>query len=660
MECKLKNTFILLFMLLCFNSLVKCQYSEWTNFSFANEVNAIAEDDSLLWIGTDVGLVSYNKYTYQKKYFDKSNSPLSDNEVFDIAIDKYHNKWLGTRNGLIKFDNKNWEIIDKTKLNVLYPRVDNICIEYDSIIWFCTGKSIWKYSDKLETFTPGDSLLNNRYIKCLAIDSIGNKWIGTSDNGILRFDGKTWNVLNAKNSRLPYDDIDCLYFDKKGRLWVSTMSGLYIFYQNKWKVYKRFRLRNGNMAPSSYIENFIEDNSGNIWLLTSHAGIRKYSGKKIKRYTYWNTNETEINDPKCGLLDSQNNLWFGTQSFGGFLIKYDYQDWQNISCTSYPTMGFWSSVQFLKIDDDGIVWIGNNAVNNALTTYDENKWNDINGKVMGAIQSSLCINDMAVDSKGQRWFVSEKGLFMFDGKEWKLYKDFEPKKKKTTYYYNYFYTSVAIDSIDNIWIGSQKRGLFKFNGSIWQNYNTSNSSIPSNVVSDLAVDSENNIWFGAGHCLVKLDTSGKFMKYDTLNSSFPYCKISKLAFDKSNCLWIGTNDYGLMKYDRKDFQFFTSIDEKLETIKFINADSYKDLKKNNPIYLSYGGITEITDIAFDKSGDAWIGSDGRGLFRITNDSISVLNEENSGLLTDRITSIDIDKNDYKWVGLFRKGISVFK
>lgn len=68
-------------LLLAINLKAFSQFTEWTNYSFANDVNAIAEEDSLLWIGTDVGLACYIKTTQNTTYFDRSNSPLHNDKI---------------------------------------------------------------------------------------------------------------------------------------------------------------------------------------------------------------------------------------------------------------------------------------------------------------------------------------------------------------------------------------------------------------------------------------------------------------------------------------------------------------------------------------------------------------------------------------------------
>lgn len=637
--------------LLCNNAY--CQYTEWTNYSFANEVNSIVEEDSLLWIGTDVGLIRYNKITQERNCFDRSNSPLKADDILQIVIDKYKNKWLITAEGLIKYKNDKWDLVYKSEVK----KVEYMCLENDSVLWFCAEKSLWKYNNN-SVVKLQDSLLEFDHLSCMTFDKFGNMWLGISDKGVLKNNGIGWTAYDESNSELPESDIECLFIDSKNRVWVSTSSSLCLFSEGKWKTYKQFRDRKRiSLEFPNYIENIFEDNSGSIWLLTSQSGIRKFAKNRFTRYNYWNTNYSEINYPNCGLQDSQNNYWFGTHFSGGFLIKYDETMWKNIMYTSFPTSGYSLDMQFARFDSDGNLWVSTDGVNIAMSKFDGKEWKSLTGRDLGIHYYSVKMREMAIDSKGNLWFISDMGLFKFDGEKWACLRDSEPKKKNRVYY---DYSSIAIDQKDKVWIGTSHNGLLSFNGNSWERYTVSNSEIPSDNISELVVDKNNTLWFGADASLVRFDSLGKFIYYNSANSQFPDCRISKLAVDNSNSLIIGTYNYGLIIYDGIDFQLMTEIDGSIKSLKIINADFFKDLEKNRLMFYNYGLPVKITDIVFEENGAMWIGTDGNGLLKIFNNKLSVYNKSNSGLITDRITSIAIDKSGYKLVGLYCKGIAKFK
>ena len=52
----------------------------------------------------------------------------------------------------------------------------------------------WTFYDDTNTKLP------YKQVSSIAIDSSGNKWIGTNGGGLAKFDGKKWKVFNTSNS----------------------------------------------------------------------------------------------------------------------------------------------------------------------------------------------------------------------------------------------------------------------------------------------------------------------------------------------------------------------------------------------------------------------------------------------------------------------------
>lgn len=124
------------------------QNTEWINFTFGDYVNAVAVEEEYVWVGTSGGLVCLNKSTDELSFYNRSNSDIPDNYVWGIAIDAEKNKWIGTYDGLAKFDGINWTIYNTTNSNI-----------------------------------PGND------VRSIALDSSGNKWIGFYETGVAKFDG---------------------------------------------------------------------------------------------------------------------------------------------------------------------------------------------------------------------------------------------------------------------------------------------------------------------------------------------------------------------------------------------------------------------------------------------------------------------------------------
>ncbi|MCX7762036.1 MAG: hypothetical protein N2252_04250 [Candidatus Kryptonium sp.] len=185
---------ILLLLIFLFYSSIpsSSQNPEWINFTYGNNVLAIAFEGNYVWVGTTGGLVRLDKTTGAMTFYNRANSGLPDNSVQSIAIDKQGNKWIGTWDGgLAKFDGKNW---------VVYNRAN--------------------------------SGLPSNNVYSIAIDKQGNKWIGTGGKRkFVKFDGTNWMIFYTADSGVPNDDILTISIDRYGNKWLGTSGGGLVVYR---------------------------------------------------------------------------------------------------------------------------------------------------------------------------------------------------------------------------------------------------------------------------------------------------------------------------------------------------------------------------------------------------------------------------------------------
>jgi len=69
-----------------------------------------------------------------------------------------------------------------------------------------------------------NSGLPSNYVKAIAIDNMGVKWIGTKDGGLAKFDGVNWTVYYTSNSGLPTNDVQEITTDNEGNIWIGTLA----------------------------------------------------------------------------------------------------------------------------------------------------------------------------------------------------------------------------------------------------------------------------------------------------------------------------------------------------------------------------------------------------------------------------------------------------
>ena len=154
----------------------------------------------------------------------KTQDGLADNDVYCITIDNSGNKWIGTLNGVSRFDGTNWTTYNTTN-GLVYNLVQAINIDNKGNKWICTNNGISMFNDTIWTsYTTSNGLASND-VKSMTIDSLGNKWFGT-DAGLSKFDGFHWINDTINIGLPPANTIGKVGFDKNGHLWVATAGGV--------------------------------------------------------------------------------------------------------------------------------------------------------------------------------------------------------------------------------------------------------------------------------------------------------------------------------------------------------------------------------------------------------------------------------------------------
>jgi PKD domain/Secretion system C-terminal sorting domain len=160
--------------------------------------------------------------------------------------------------------------------------------------------------------------LADNSVYAVAVDTQGNKWFGT-ENGVSKFDGRTWTNYDRNNSGLPHYRVYSIAIDAQGTKWFGTFDGVSKFDGRIWTHYNS---NNSGLAYDQVIAIAI-DAQGNKWF-GIHDGVSKFDG----------TNWTTYNSRNSGLsrhfvvtvtADSQGNMWFGSK--GGGVTKFDGTNW---------------------------------------------------------------------------------------------------------------------------------------------------------------------------------------------------------------------------------------------------------------------------------------------------------------------------------------------
>ena len=156
------------------------------------------------------------------------------------------------------------------------------------------------------------------------------------------------------------------------------------------------------------------------------------------------------------------------------------------------------------------------------------------------ILDGFFIQSIAFDKSGSVWIGTFKqGLIKYNEQEIKHF-----NFSNSPFTNEMVINSIATDSNDNLWIGSN--GLIKYDGENFSLYNSTNSPIPEDYIHSINTDHQNNLWFSSSRFrlggIVKFDGKSKWSVFTPDNSEMPGNLISSIAI-RGNDVWAGVNDY---------------------------------------------------------------------------------------------------------------------
>ncbi|MGE5457627.1 MAG: PEGA domain-containing protein [Methanococcaceae archaeon] len=167
--------------------------------------------------------------------------------------------------------------------------------------------------------------------------------------------------------------------------------------------------------------------------------------------------------------------------------------------------------------------------------------------------------------------------------------------------------------------------------SVWLNFNSVNSPLPSNFLNSVAIDNNGTKWIATENGGLTLYDGKTWTIYNTSNSPLPENSIVKIAFE-NNKAWIATKTRGIVSFDGQIWHRYNT--------------SNSGLKNDN-----------ITTIACDYSGNKWIGTSA-GLYKFDGTQWTYFGTENSEIPGDYINSIFIDQYQNKWIST-TQGLATF-
>lgn len=470
---------------------------------------------------------------------------VSSNNISTLFQDQKGYIWIGTENGLNRFDGNQFTLYQKN--NPLYSNfhansINTICETTDKELWLGTDNGVFIYNQVKDTFTPFVKQTNDKtsitsWITHIIQDKAGNIWIATHKQGIFLFNTQTDKLTQFE---IPQNDniVTRILNDEQNNIWLSGPYQLCKL--NKVNnTFETYAIE--EKTESIYSMALWEDSSNHIWIGTWDKGLWKLDPrtKQVEKYLTGEKGKGILHihsileySPELLLIGSDDGLTiFNPVTQESFLYDNYGDNEKSLSDKFiYP---------ILK-DREGGVWIG---------TY----YNGINylppycGQFNGYSESSdipyfnsRIISRFCEGENGNIWIASDdSGLSCFNPSTMQFL-DFNGREKLNKHNLH------ALCMVDkDLWIGTYGDGIQILNTQtgVIKSYSTSDG-LDENSIYSIFKDSQGQIWTGSmnGIC-----------QYDAQKQRFTPIKylealVIEIAEDAKGNLWIATQGKGLFRY----------------------------------------------------------------------------------------------------------------
>lgn len=547
--------------------------TSWTSESGLpqNSVHAIAQtNDGFLWLGTEEGLVRFDG-TALRVYNRHSFKGLASDYIGALMADRDGSLWIGTDSGLTHYigstasgtptggiERNGTFVTIRAKDGLTSDIITSLAESADGALWVGTNHGLNRITNgRVETWKEVSGLVGNE-VQILTMDSQGALWIGTT-KGLSRFDG--WHFKNwTKANGLPADRITALSMDPDGSIWVAP-SGYGLVQIRDDRIVNALPL-SGRWKE---IDALLRDRDGGLWIAFDRHGLGRLFDNKLSFYGA----SDGLPSNRCTRAlfeDHEGNMWAGLLDAGVVQFRQG-----KFAMFGKPEGLAGNYIGNILQDHDGSMWIGSdsNGLNHLRTDGAVEIWDHRRGIPDQAVYS------IAQGRNGTLWTGFRNGVLARIQNR-KVTKFTDPQVGETSM------NALLEDRDGNLWVGFYGKGIAHFEAGHFRHVTTSGR------ISALAQSADGAIWAASDGDGVERIV-GNEVTYFTTANGLPNDHVMCIYADSDGDLWVGTASGGLSRIHSGRITTWTPDEGLLEA--------------------TVGSITE------DDLGYVWLGGDS-GIYRI--------------------------------------------
>lgn len=594
---------------------------------------------SILFLILSVLTLYAEKTNYLYSFNSDLNEGISQLSVMTIYQDSRGYLWFATKNGLNRFNGKEYKIYhreDGNEQSLSNNSVTSITEDQEGYLWVGTSNGLNRIdlnTNEIKRYNLETNGLVANSISTVYTDRSGCLWVGT------------WEGLNRYNREgdhfeyIPIEDdteramIVTLLEDSSGRFWIGTRNKGLLLCDHQMNLISQFTSESKNMPlNNNNITSIYEDDKKQIWVGCKNSGLNKINLRDNEVTSYTNLNSGLSNNSVRCIIEWQGKLLIGT--FDGIfdldkaterIVKVAGYDDINKSLSHY-------SVYCFCVDRDKTLWVGTfaggvnylNKFTNRFVLHKPQEELNIRTGIYGAI---------TYESPEDLWIATEGyGLLNYN------------KRMNESHYYlidpsvRFAFNTNIIKSVfyedGYVWCGTTKGEIYKFNiktkkFSLYHQYPIEYS------IYSIIRDHNGVLWVGGAStefgltCFVNDSLVTTF--YNNVDEPIYFSNVRCILEEEDGVFLLGSTAEGLLRFDT----------HKKQLTKYSNEASVEKYRIPN---------NYISAIVRTKSGEIWGSTYGGGIFQLDESkAIRRIMTVREGLLDNNICTLVESSDQRLWM-----------